>query len=159
MHDLRSPVNIRMAKSGDLPFVSDLSKRVFQQYGPYEEILPRWFVSGRSMTILAESRGAPVGFAMMARTADQPDGSRTAEIMAIAVEPAMQGQGVGHVMMAALEKWARAASIRRIYLHTAADNVDAKALFSVSGFKAAETSEGFYPQGQDAVMMYKVLSD
>jgi len=63
------------------------------------------------------------------------------------------------VMMAALEKWARAASIRRLYLHTAADNVDAKALFSVSGFKAAETSEGFYPQGQDAVMMYKVLSD
>lgn len=152
-------MNIRMAKSGDLPFVSDLSQRVFQRYGPYEEILPRWFISGLSMTILAETRGVPVGFAMMARTADQSDGSRTAEIMAIAVEPAMQGQGVGHVMVAALEKWAKAASIRRLYLHTATDNVAAKALFSLLGFKVAETSEDFYPQGQAAVTMYKVLSD
>jgi ribosomal protein S18 acetylase RimI-like enzyme len=148
-----------MADSGDLPFVCDLSRRAFRRYGRYEEILPRWFISGLSMVVLAETRRGPVGFAMMARMADQGEGPGTAEIMAIAVEPATQGQGVGHALMEALEKKAREASIRRLILHTATDNMAAKALFSRLGFSVAEARKGFYPQGQDALMMYKVLSD
>ncbi len=150
-------MTIRMANSGDLLFVSDLSQRVFRRYGPYEEILPQWFFSELSMTILAETGRVPVGFAMMARMVDQRDGSGTAEIMAIAVEPARQGQGLGHVLMEVLEKKARAASIRRLILHTGTDNAAAKALFSRLGFRIAEARKGFYPEGQEALMMHKML--
>jgi ribosomal protein S18 acetylase RimI-like enzyme len=159
MPDLKSAVTIRMADSGDLPFVRDLSRRVFGRYGPYEEILPRWFISGLSMVVLAETQNGPVGFAMMARMVDQGEGAETAEIMAIAVDPAKQGQGVGHALMDALERRARKASIRRLILHTATDNMAAKALFSRLGFRIGEARKGFYPEGQDALMMFKMLSD
>ncbi len=152
-----SPVTIRTAESGDLPFVCDLSRRVFRRYGPYEEILPRWFISGLSMVVVAETRRGPVGFAMMARMADQGAGQETAEIMAIAVDPSRQGQGVGRALMEALERKAREASIRRLILHTAMDNMTAKALFSRLGFSVAEARKGFYPEGQDALMMCKML--
>jgi ribosomal protein S18 acetylase RimI-like enzyme len=157
MPGLRSSLTIRMADSGDLPFVCDLSRRVFRRYGPYEEILPRWFISGVSMVVLAETRRGPVGFAMMARMAHQGEGVGTAEIVAIAVEPVRQGQGVGHALLDALEKKAREASIRRLILHTATDNMAARALFSLFGFRVVETRKGFYPEGQDALMMFKML--
>jgi ribosomal protein S18 acetylase RimI-like enzyme len=151
-------MNIRMADSADLPFVGDLSRRVFRRYGPYDEILPHWFTSGLSMTVLAETRRGPMGFAMMARTADQTDRAGAAEIMAIAVEPARQGQGVGRALMEALESKAREASIGRLILHTATDNMAAKALFSILGFRVVGIRKGFYPQGQDALMMSKTLN-
>jgi ribosomal protein S18 acetylase RimI-like enzyme len=153
-----SPVTIRTAGSGDLPFVCDLSRRVFRRYGPYEEILPRWFISGLTMVVVAETQRGPVGFAMMARMADQGAGQETAEIMAIAVDPSRQGHGVGRALMEALERKAREASIRRLILHTAIDNMTAKALFSRLGFSVAESRKGFYPEGQHALMMIKILS-
>jgi ribosomal-protein-alanine N-acetyltransferase len=152
-----SPVTIRTAESGDLSFVCDVSRRVFRRYGPYEEILPRWFISGLTMTVLAETPRGPVGFAMMARVADQGAEQETAEIMAIAVEPARQGHGVGHALMEALERKAREASVRRLILHTAIDNMAAKVLFSRLGFSVAEARKGFYPEGQNALMMCKML--
>jgi ribosomal protein S18 acetylase RimI-like enzyme len=151
-------VTIRTAGPRDLPFVCDLSRRVFRRYGPYEEILPRWFISGLSMVVVAETQRGPVGFAMMARVADQGAGRETAEIMAIAVDPSRQGQGVGRALMETLERKARQASIRRLILHTAIDNLTAKALFSRLGFIAVEARQGFYPEGQHALMMIKILS-
>jgi ribosomal-protein-alanine N-acetyltransferase len=150
-------VIIRKADSTDLPFVEDLSRRVFQRYGPYEEILPQWFTSGLSMTILADTRRGPVGFAMIARTADRTNRAGAAEIMAIAVEPTRQGQGVGRALMDALESEAREASLCRLLLHTATDNKAAKALFSLLGFRVLEIRKAFYPQGQDALLMCKTL--
>jgi ribosomal protein S18 acetylase RimI-like enzyme len=159
MSCIRSLVTIRTADPGDLPFVCDLSRRAFRRYGPYEEILPRWFISGLSMVVLAETRGGPVGFAMMTRMAHRGAGAETAEIMAIAVEPARQGQGVGQTLMEALEAKAKEASIRRLILHTATDNKAAKGLFSLLGFRVIATRKCFYPQGQDGLMMEKMLDE
>jgi ribosomal protein S18 acetylase RimI-like enzyme len=115
-------------------------------------------MSGLSMVVVAETQRGPVGFGMMARVADKWAGQETAEVMAIAVEPSRQGQGVGRALMETLEKKARQASIRRLILHTAIDNLTAKALFTRLGFSVAEARKGFYPEGQHALMMIKILS-
>jgi ribosomal protein S18 acetylase RimI-like enzyme len=148
---------IRIAELSDLPFVGDLSRRVFRRYGPYEEILPRWFASRLSMTFLAENEDGPLGFAMMADTANRPDSAGAVEIMAIAVEPTKQSQGVGRALMETLENKAREASVGLMILHTATDNMAAKALFSRLGFRVLKLRMGFYPMGQDALMMCKML--
>jgi len=111
------------------------------------------------MVILAETRGGPVGFAILARMAYQGEGAETAEIMAIAVEPARQGQGVGRRLMEVLEQKAREADVRRLILHTATDNTSAKRLFSQLGFRVVVSRKRFYPQGQDGLMMRKTLDD
>jgi len=47
-NDLGDEVTIRSAKAEDAGFIQDLSKRVFEQYGPYERVLMEWFVCGRT---------------------------------------------------------------------------------------------------------------
>ena len=37
---------VRPAEVSDAEFIQNLSRKAFRQYGPYEELLPAWFLSG-----------------------------------------------------------------------------------------------------------------
>lgn len=65
-------------------------------------------IEGERVTV-AERGGRPVG---LSRVAIEPDG--TAELMALFVEPALIGGGVGRLLFEALERDARAAGARRL---------------------------------------------
>ena len=57
--------------------------------------------------------------------------------------------------MKAIENECRKGQADTIVLHTAVDNISAQRLFEKFGFFALETKAGFYPEGQDAIMMSK----
>ena len=41
------------ARSSDVNYIRNLSKKVFNQYGPYDDTLVGWFISGMAFTLLA----------------------------------------------------------------------------------------------------------
>jgi len=158
--DRKNGVTIRPAKPLDLDFIQNLSKKVFSQYGPYEKILTDWFVSGTTETLLAVIDKSPVGFVMIRPPEDNdPFGSqRIGELLAIAVEPQKQGLGVGDLLMIEILRVAQKVGINTLILCTAITNAAGQGLFEKHGFQTLRVEKGYYPAGQESVMLYRVIS-
>jgi ribosomal protein S18 acetylase RimI-like enzyme len=140
-----------------MEFIGRLSGSVFNVYGPYQDMVPAWFESGLAPTIVAVEKGAPVGFAMMGRFLEGPDQETRCELLAIAVEPRLHRRGFGEMLLHKIEKEAKRLGETTLSLHTAMDNVPAQNLFKKNHFVPLSLKKRFYPSGQDAVMMIKVI--
>ena len=151
------PVKILNGVDSDAHFIQNLSQQVFQQYGPYDETLVRWYLSGMTMTILAYAGQRPVGFAMLGQSSGDGLFSRIFECLAIAVVPDAHKNGIGTLLMKNIENSAREQTAEMLFLHTASDNLPAQKLFESRGFEIKQLKKRFYPQGQDAVMMVRLF--
>jgi ribosomal-protein-alanine N-acetyltransferase len=151
-------VTIRPAEASDADFIRDLSERVFLQYGPYEEMLPRWLESGIAVTFLAIMNKKPVGFAMLSEPNYTWTFSPVCELLAIAVAPEKQRLHVAERLMKKMERTAREFKVGMLILHTHTKNTPAQNLFKKHGFIPINVKKKFYPNGQNARMMVKELS-
>jgi len=151
----RDRVALRQTTVADAEYVRSLSKKVFHQYGPYEEIVGGWFDSRNTMTILALMEKRPVGFAMVSQLEREWYSLRVSELLAIAVEPAKRGHGIGNLLMSEIERRTKVIGVETLILHTAAENLAGLGLFKKCGFMKFKIKKKFYPEGQDALMMYK----
>ncbi|MDY6954860.1 MAG: GNAT family N-acetyltransferase, partial [Thermodesulfobacteriota bacterium] len=131
-------VRVCLAEPGDVDYVRGLSKRLFRQYGPYEEMVTRWFNSGVTVTLLASTEKRPAGFVMLGRLAHPFYLPIVSEVLAIAVDPARWTCGIGHLLMKEIEKRARQLGVETLVLHTATDNVLGQRLFTKCGFVSCE---------------------
>ena len=150
-------VTIRTAEGSDVEFIHSLSKKVFSRYGPYEDMLTHWFESEITETLLAFMEKRPVGFAMLGRHQREWNSRQVAELLAIAVEPAKQKSGIGDSLIQEVVRKAGELKVQIVVLHTAFENMPAKRLFKKHGFLPSEVKKGFYPKGQDALLMYKYM--
>jgi ribosomal-protein-alanine N-acetyltransferase len=134
-----------------------LSGKVFSIYGPYEEMISRWLEMETTITLVALVRGRHAGFVMFGSVEEAQKIPVTTEILAIAVEPAMQGMGIGQRLLREIEKKATSAGEKRICLHTAVGNIAAQQLFAKNSYCPTEMKPHFYPRGQDALLMLKEI--
>jgi GNAT superfamily N-acetyltransferase len=143
-------VTIRQATAADRPFVESASVEAFAHFGPYGEILPPLLDERGVQTLVAESDGQPIGFAMLRR-------GPLAELVAIAVTGAWRRRGVGRLLLAAAERLALEAPrpARRLWLTCAEDNRAARRLFERAGWSVAPGARGTYPAGQPSLEMWK----
>ncbi|MCP4667597.1 MAG: GNAT family N-acetyltransferase [Deltaproteobacteria bacterium] len=152
-----SPLGVRPARPTDMGYIRDLSKRSFQQYGPYHHILSQWFELGTTITLLACQDKRAVGFAMLGRPLLNHPAPLETEVLAIAVERNSQRKGIGDLLMREVKSAAHHMQVEKILLHTAVENVPACSLFKKHGFVPGALKKGFYPRGQDALMMFKEM--
>ena len=150
-------VKIRPAMEADTDFISQLSGKVFNIYGPYEDIVPKWFKSGMTTTIIAVMKKKPVGFAMIGNRSGERDLKHVYELLAIAVEPEKQQMGIGQTLMKDIERKAIELVGKKLFLHTAKENHSAQKLFIANGYSPYEIKRNFYPAGQDAVVMSREI--
>ena len=153
----KAQVKVRSASVSDSSFIGQLSGRVFHIYGPYEDIVSRWFQLEITATVIAAMDKKPVGFAMIGDIYNRWNPPQISELLAIAVEPEKQGRGIGEILIGEIERKALEFHVKRIFLHTAVNNLSARKLFTKNGYKILEIKRDFYPKGQDAVMMSKEI--
>jgi ribosomal protein S18 acetylase RimI-like enzyme len=120
-------------------------------------MVSQWFATGMTVTRIALTGGAPVGFVMVGRWLQEPAGESVCELLAIAVEPDRQQEGIGRRLLQEIETATRQLGEERLVLHTAVDNVSAQKLFSKAGYKPCAIKRKFYPAGQHALMMCKEM--
>jgi ribosomal-protein-alanine N-acetyltransferase len=151
----QSSIEIRPAKRSDVAFIATLSGEVFDQYGPYEVLLPQWFLSGATQTLVAVIDDQPVGYVMLSANRWPHHSFSIAELMAIAVEPHHCHCGVGNRLMGKILRLAEDSDVDILILHTGLHNRHAQALFEKHGFTPVGVKDRFYQEGQSALMMQK----
>jgi ribosomal protein S18 acetylase RimI-like enzyme len=154
-HPRKARIAIRPADVSDAVFIQALSRKAFQQYGPYEDLLPSWFLSGIGLALVAVVGKRSAGYAMLERIEGEPASPRVSELLAIAVEPWARNHGVGDRLMGEIIRKAKERFLKRLILHTAVDNLPGQALFRKHGFVVYGIEKGFYPEGQDALVMQR----
>jgi ribosomal protein S18 acetylase RimI-like enzyme len=157
----RPRMRIRQADSDDRDFVRDLATEVFSIYGSYGRYLTDWFDQEGVTTLVGEIEEEPIGIIMLGvRPSHTDPGRGVAELLAIAVTPSRQSQGLGSILMnKAVEEAPRLPSpipIVEMHLSVAEGNARAQRLFGRRGFRQTG-GEGIYPAGQRAIHMVKVL--
>jgi len=157
MKKRKDPISIRSAERGDLAFIRMLSEGVFRVYGPYEEMVLQWYASGGTDTVTALEGDRPVGFAMLGPVNREPPYPVTAELLAIAVTPGRENRGIGGLLLKTVIRRARDLDVEFTVLHTAVGNQRGRGLFEKHGFLPSSVKKGFYPEGQDALMMVRPL--
>jgi ribosomal protein S18 acetylase RimI-like enzyme len=151
-----SKIVLRRAVAFDCLFIGSLSREVFSIYGPYEEILSRWFKCEKGiMTILACLNNIRLGFAMLSEPSTRYNLPDASELLGIAVEPEKQGKGIGRMLLGAIDSVSSDFGIKWLLLHAAVDNLHARRLYEKTGYRVLEVKRCFYPEGQDAVAMFK----
>ncbi|WP_342357727.1 ribosomal protein S18-alanine N-acetyltransferase [Nesterenkonia sp. YGD6] len=82
-----------------------------------------------------------------------------ADVQTLAVAPEAQGHGLGTRLLRLLILAAREQSAEQILLEVRADNPGAQALYRREGFTHIHTRAQYYPDGEDALIMQKPLTD
>ncbi len=152
-----SRLRIREARPADRAFVIRLSAHAFRRFGAYAKVIRDWLDSGAALILLALSGDRPAGFAMTARIPPYPDSLPETELLAIAVDPELHRCGIGRRLLREIEAEVRKSGGGLLRLHTATGNLFARALFEDEGFRVAGVERRFYPRGQNALLMIKVL--
>lgn len=84
--------------------------------------------------------------------------AQCAEVYNIAVQPALRGRGVGHTLLEAAISALDNLGVKEITLEVRAGNSQAIALYAKNGFLRSGIRPRYYPDGEDAVLMERLVS-
>jgi len=143
-------ISIRPMTEADLVAVLAIERACFPRPWTAQHFLAE-LSSAHSIAVVAEQEQLPVGYLCLSLLLDE------AEILNLAVEPALQRSGTG----AALLSWASAEALRRgaaiLRLEVRATSLPAIALYERFGFTRSGLRKAYYEQGIDAILMEKRL--
>lgn len=110
-------------------------------------------VALRRVALVAEAApGIVAGFAIVSLLAPE------AELESIAVASEFQRQGVGRLLIHAVEAELRAAEVTALLLEVRPSNIPAQALYRALGFVEAGRRPGYYADpAEDALLLRRVL--
>lgn len=123
-----------------------LHARCFTYPPPWGADEFRSITDSPGMFLLARPHGLLVG-----RTA-----ADEAEILTLAVDPAVRRQGVGRVLVEAFVQEAASRGAERAYLEVAAGNIPARRLYHATGWTRIGVRRGYY-DGADGIVMFHPL--
>jgi ribosomal-protein-alanine N-acetyltransferase len=146
-------VTIRDGCPADHAFVVGLGASAFARFGDYGPIMQEFLDSPDVVSFIAETAGAPVGFALV----DAPAAHRgIADLVAIAVDLRHRRTGVARALLAAVIASREGKKDPSLLVLTVADdNAPAINLFRSQGFEMLPGSAGRYAGGQTSRRMAK----
>jgi [ribosomal protein S18]-alanine N-acetyltransferase len=113
----------------------------------------RRLLNGRNIAHVAEAEGRVVGAAVILLR----QGLDIGRLYSLSVAPSARGQGLARRLLAAGEAAAMAAGCTRMRLEVRTANKAAIALYESVGYRLFEHIHGYYPDGEPAARMQKLL--
>lgn len=138
-------LEIRTCRLDDIEAICRLNRQEMGYDYPAEEArrsLTRLLSSGRDKIWIAAVEGTVVGYAH-ACDYDVIYGPHMKNIMGIAVASAVQGQGIGRALLAAVEQWARQTGAREIRLTSGGSRTGAHAFYRHCGYGSEKQQINF----------------
>ena len=133
---------------GDVPQVAELERQLFGPSAWSEAMLAgelhapgRWYLAA-----VERARGTASGDTVVAYAGLWFDGD-VSQVMTIGVAPAVQRQGLGSALLAALVERSRELGASAVLLEVAVDNAPAMALYERFGFEILTRRRRYYQPG------------
>lgn len=144
---------IRAVAPADSPLLAALHAASFPPGEAWrEDAFARLIALPGTAGVLAAEGGAPLGFVLTRRAADE------AEILTLAVLPERRRRGVGRALLAAGLGLLAEQGVGRVFLEVAADNRAARALYRGAGFAMVGRRPDYYGPGRDALLFARDLT-
>lgn len=80
-----------------------------------------------------------------------------AEVLTLAVDPTVQGHGLGRALLEQAMVTARQCGATAAFLEVASSNAPARALYAAASFAMVGRRNGYYPGGDDALVLRRPL--
>ncbi len=143
---------IRPATPADLDALVALESG-FPEEDRFDRRTWRRLFAGQALTLVHESDGRiDASSVLLFRQR-----SDIARLYSIAVAMTARGQGLGARLLAACEEHAAARGARRLRLEVRVTNSSAHRLYDAAGYRVIARLESYYPDGEAAHRMEKVL--
>jgi len=140
---------LRPATRADVELLAALHRPAFPEEPWSAEALATLLESPGVYGLIAEGDGPPPGraggFILCRAVADE------AEVLTLAVLPALRRRGAGSLLLAGGLAWAAAGGVTRMVLEVAEDNRPALALYGGAGFTAVGRRPAYYRRAGAAV--------
>jgi ribosomal protein S18 acetylase RimI-like enzyme len=138
-----------------------LSDEVFAGLGDFDRLIGGWLFLDAVESYVMHVDGKPAGFLVLGYFEDSARHCFFADLLAIAVRPPLQGEGLGRAELRfAIERAkerARTLPIKELRLSVEDTNQRARALFISEGFAFLPYELGTYSHGQLALRMGRAL--
>jgi ribosomal-protein-alanine N-acetyltransferase len=146
--------HVRRATDNDLAALVALEQATFALDRMSERQWHRHLGSLSADVLVAVRERRIVGAAVVFRRR----GSDIARLYSIAVAASERGNGIGAVLLDAVEQAAHRQGSRRLRLEVRSDNLAAQRLYESHGYRQFGAHRRYYEDGQDARRYEKVLS-
>jgi ribosomal-protein-alanine N-acetyltransferase len=154
----RTNLEYRLYKSPDFEPLYAVEVACFDSPFRFSRRVMRQLIhNDQSATWIAEENGLLTGFAIVEWAWEA--GATVAYIPTIEVLPEKRGTGAGSVLLAHIERSARAAGAHIIWLHVAEQNSVAIRLYEARGYNHEGREEDFYAPGLAGLIYVKQLSN
>ncbi|MCL5680545.1 MAG: GNAT family N-acetyltransferase [Candidatus Thermoplasmatota archaeon] len=131
---------LRFASEIDLDGIAEVENRAFGEHA-YDFVTLKYMVTeANSVTIVFDLKGRILGYA----TVYFRKNSRVAHLESIAVDPSLQGKGVGKLLLDEIEKISVLNDCNRIILETFEMNKSALSLYQKSGYVVRDVLVNYY---------------
>lgn len=147
------PITIRPATENDLPALAALELACFAH--PWsEKSLAATLGNGRSLFLIAEEEGEPLGYLGMEYVLDEGG------ITNVAVFPAHRRQGIANALIKELLHRAKGLGLATVTLEVRAGNTAAIALYQKNNFVPVGRRKNYYTAPlEDAILMTVTLTE
>ena len=142
---------VRPAAETDLDAVYALECAAFESDRVSRHALRRFLRASHRPLMVARSGGRVIGYIVLRLY------PRSARVYSLAVAVSHQRRGVGHELLHAAERYARAHGRMRLTLEARYDNLSAIALYEKLGFRTIGRCSGYYADGAAAIRFEKPL--
>lgn len=143
-------MTVRLWKSADVQTVAEMERRCFQD--PWSETeLACEHLNPYCHCYLAEEGGQVCGYCCLFVLFED------AEVHNIAVDIPHRKKGVGELLLTTMHEKAKALGAQTCFLEVRESNAAAIALYSKHGYTRYGERKKYYPDGETAVLMKKVL--
>jgi ribosomal-protein-alanine N-acetyltransferase len=144
-------MKLRAWKFEDIYKISLIEKECFPHDPWSYQLFANAFAAPTFKGVLAEEDGEVIGYGAVSVVTD------SADIENIAVAEPYRRSGVGGQLLRALIGCAEVAGAQTVFLEVRVSNADAMKLYLKQGFIGVYTRPRYYKDGEDAVVMKKVL--
>ena len=143
---------IRAATRADLAALVAM-EGAFPEADRFDARTWRRLLAGHSVTLVNETDGLANANAILLFR----NGSSIARLYSVSVAPAARGKGLGAALLCAAEHCAREQGAKRMRLEVRVTNKSAHRLYEAAGYRVIARLESYYPDGEAAHRMEKVL--
>jgi [ribosomal protein S18]-alanine N-acetyltransferase len=150
---MTSPLRVRRFRLSDFPSLLAIEDACFAE-DAYDRNLFAEFLHKCGDLFLVAARGKSIcGYSV----ACPRGGSRGAEVVSIAVDPAARGNGVASTLLAGTLRRLRSRGISRVSLMVRTTNEPALALYRKHGFRRIRVVPKYYEDGEDGLLFARMV--